>query len=163
MAIQLLTLAIVACETSADEVKEIISGCQIKTIGGTVNTKYRDYSGEDILEELHDSGVNVQRAERLEDDGASMLNIEILVPDEQRNRLDKWIIDNHMNGESAGALQEYTWGVKVGDTVDVETKDGVLNIEFRGNVIGFKDVYAQVRDMEGDVFDIELDDITVSD
>ena len=68
-----------------------------------------------------------------------------------------------MNGESAGALQEYTWGVKVGDTVDVETKDGVLNIEFRGNVIGFKDVYAQVRDMEGDVFDIELDDITVSD
>jgi len=110
MAIQLLTLAIVACETSADEVKEIISGCQIKTIGGTVNKKYRDYSGEDILEELHDSGVNVQRAERLEDDGASMLNIEIFVPDEQRNRLDKWIIDNHMNGESAGALQDYTWG-----------------------------------------------------
>lgn len=153
MAIQLLTLAIVACETSAAEVKKIISGCQIKTIGGTVNTKYRDYSGEDILEELHDSGVSVQRAERLEDDGASMLNIEILVPDEQRNRLDKWI---------AGALQDYTWGVKVGDTVDVETKDGVLNIEFRGSVIGFKDVYAQVRDMEGDVFDVELEDITVA-
>lgn len=162
MAIQLLTLAIVACETSAAEVKEIISGCQVKTIGGTVNTKYRDYSGEDILEELHDSGVSVQRAERLEDDGASMLNIEILAPDEQRTRLDKWIIDNHMNGESAGALQEYTWGVKVGDIVDVETKDGVLNIEFRGGVIGFKDVYAQVKDMEGDVFDVELDDITVS-
>jgi hypothetical protein len=162
MAIQLLTLAIVACETSAAEVKEIISGCQIKTIGGTVNTKYRDYSGEDVLEELHDSGVSVQRAERLEDDGASMLNIEILVPDEQRTRLDKWIIDNHMNGESSGALQDYTWGVKVGDTVDVETFDGVLNIEFRGRVIGFKDVYAQVEDMDGDVFDVELEGITVS-
>lgn len=162
MAVQLLTLSIVACETSADEVQEIISGCQVKTISGTVNTKYRDYSGEDILEELHDLGVSVQRAERLEDDSASMLNIEIFVPDEQRNRLDKWIVDNHINGESAGTLQDYTWGVKVGDTVDVETIDDVLNIEFRGYIIGFKDVYAQVEDMEGDVFDVELQDITVA-
>jgi len=51
--------------------------------------------------------------------------------------------------------------IKVGDTVDVETIDGVLNIEFRGRVIGFKDVYAQVEDMEENVFDVELDDITV--
>lgn len=159
MAIQLLTLAIVACETSADEVKEIISGCQLGDISGTANTKYRDYAGEDILQELSDSGLDVQRAEHLEDDGASMLNITMFVPDEQKARLEKWISENDANGEAQGALQDYTWGVKVGDTVDVETKDGVLNIEFRGSVIGFKDVYAQVRDMEGDVFDVELEDI----
>ena len=51
--------------------------------------------------------------------------------------------------------------IKVGDTVDVETKDGLRNIEFRGRVIGFKDAYAQVEDMENDVFDVELEDITV--
>jgi hypothetical protein len=164
MAIQLLTLAIVACETSSAEVKEIISGCQVKTIGGTVNTKYRDYSGEDILEELSNSGVSVQRAERLEDDGASMLNIEIFVPDEQKSRLDTWIIDNHINGESAGALQDYLWGVEVGDSVDMPAprQDDSWSHEFSGHVIGFREIFAQVEDGDHNVFDIEAERLNLN-
>lgn len=162
MATQTLLLSIIASETSTAEVLSIINGCQVTSISGTVNTKYRDYAGEDILLELNDvPGIPIKRAEHSYDDGASMITISMIVPESERSRMNDWIMNNHVDSESAGALQDYTWGVKVGDSVDVETIDGVLNIEFRGSVIGFKDVYAQVEDMNGDVFDVELEDITI--
>ena len=137
--------------------KEIISGCQLGDISGTANTKYRDYSGEDILQELSDSGLDVQRAEHLEDDGASMLNITMFVPDEQKARLEKWISENDANGEAQGALQDYTWGVEVGDTVIMPEPehDDCWKHEFSGTVIGFRGMFAQVEDGDNDVFDIE--------
>lgn len=164
MATQLLTLTLVACETSADEVKEIISGCQLGAIGGTVNTKHRDFSGEDILEELSQSGINVQRAEHLEDDGPSVLDITMFVPDEQKLRLEKWIAENHINGESIGALVDFSWGVKIGHWVvmpDPTPNDG-WNHSFQGNVIGFRGIFAQVEDGDNDVFDIEAERLNLT-
>lgn len=154
MATQLLTLTIIASETSADEVKEIISGCQLGDISGTVNTKHRDFSAEDILEELSQSGIHVQRAEHLEDDGASVLNITMFVPDEQKAHLEKWIAENHMNGESIGALVDFSWGVKVGDKAEFHDTFGWKH-SFSANVIGFRQQYVQVED-DGGIFDIEL-------
>lgn len=156
MAMQALTLSICACETSVDDIRALIQGCQLGDIGGTVNTKFRDYDAEDILEALHAEGVDVQRAERLDDDGASMLEITMFVPDERKEDVQKFIA-----GFDEGEIC-FEWGVSVGDSVDVETKDGVLNIEFRGTVIGFKGVFAQVRDMDDDVFDVPLGDITAA-
>lgn len=152
MAMQALILSIVACETSLEEIRALIQGCQLGDIGGTANTKYRDYAAEDILEALHAEGFDVQRAAHLEDDGASMLEITMFVPDERKMDVKHFIL----RSEEC----EAKWGVSVGDSVDVETKDGVLNIEFRGTVIGFKGVFAQVRDMDDDVFDVPLGDIT---
>ena len=156
MAMQALTLSIVACETSLEDIRALIQGCQLGDIGGTANTKYRDYAAEDILEALHAEGFDVQKAAHLEDDGASMLEITMFVPDERKEDVEKFIEafdESDINAE---------WGVSVGDSVDVETKDGVLNIEFRGTVIGFKGVFAQVRDMDDDVFDVLLGDITAA-
>jgi len=39
MATQALTLSLVACETSLDEIKSLISGCELGDIGGTVHTQ----------------------------------------------------------------------------------------------------------------------------
>lgn len=153
MALQALTLSLVACETSLDKIESLISGCQLGEISGTVNAKYRDFAAEDILEALHNKGFKVQRAEHLHDDGASMLNLTLFVPDERKVHVEEFIADFNDSDITA------EWGVSVGDAVDVETKDGVLNIEFRGTVVGFKDGLVQVRDMEDDVFDVALSDV----
>lgn len=156
MATKHLLLSIIACETSIEEIRELIADCQVCKISGTVNTKYQDYAAETILEELS-SDFNVIRAERLEDDGASMLEVQIFVPDEQKNRLEKWIAENHMNGESPGALQDFSWGVEIGDSVEMPdpTPNDSWNHSFQGNVIGFRHNLVEVEDGDGDVFGIE--------
>lgn len=155
MATQALTLSIVACETSLDDIKSLISGCQLGDIGGTVNTKYRDYDAEDVLEALHAEGISVQRARHLYDDGASMLEILMYVPDSERARVDAWLDD-------CEALASMDWGVSIGDTVDMPepTDTDSWNFAFSGNVIGFRCGFAQVEDGDGDVFDIEPDRLT---
>jgi hypothetical protein len=158
MATQYLTLSIVGCETSSQEIRELILGNEVVELSGTVNTKYRDYSAEDILIELHDAGVqNVEKAEHLEDDGASMIYVKMFVTDEQAQRLSLWIEEN--KDES---LQDFTWGVSIGDRVDVDGNYDGLNIEFRGTAIGFKCPWVQMRDMDDDVLDIHPDDITTA-
>lgn len=148
---QTLILSLVARETSSDAIKELLKGCQVGFLSGTVNTKYRDYDAEDILEELYE--FDVQKAERLDDDGASVIKITMFVPDSERERVETWLKDNE------DTVAEREWGVAVGDSVDVDTMDGVLNIEFRGTVVGFKGRFAQVEDMDGDVFDVVLGDV----
>lgn len=158
MATQYVELDIVACETSAQEIIDLIKDCQLADIGGTANTKYRDYAGEDILEELHDKGYDVQRAKHEEDDGASMIHVMMFVPDEQKERVNQWIADNDCDGVNQGGLQSYIWGVSIGDTVDMPEPDvntDSWNFEFRGSVVGFRGSFASVQDGDGDVFDIE--------
>ena len=58
---------------------------------------------------------DVQKARRLEDDGASMLEITMFVPDSERERVETWLKDNE------DAVAEQKWGVAVGDRVDVDT------------------------------------------
>lgn len=156
MATKHLLLSIVACEISVEEIRELIAGCQVCKISGTVNTKYQDYSAENILEELS-SDFNVIRAERLEDDGVSMLEVQIFVPDELKYRFEKWIDENHMNGEYCGALQTFSWGVEIGDSVKIPdpTPKDSWNHSFQGNVIGFRHNLVEVEDGDGDVFGIE--------
>ncbi len=150
---QLVSISVVACETNTNEIRNLIENCTVRKISGTVNTKYRDYSAEDILLNLYEENINnVQRAEQLNDDGASMLDIELIVPNNQKEKIQQFIHQTDADAQ---------WLVQIGDRVDVETKDGILNIEFTGNVIGFKDNFIQVEDMDGDVFDVELEDITV--
>lgn len=165
MATQYLTLSLVACETSAAEIRELISGCQLADIGGTANTKYRDYSGEDILEELHEGGLDVQKAEHCGDDGASMLYVRMYVPDTERARVDKWIADTDANGEAQGALQEFEWSFSIGDTVEVPDPiegEDIHNFAFQGNVIGFRCGFAQVEDGDNNVFDVEIGRLTIA-
>ena len=152
MAKQILTLSIVASETNTEAIQELIKDCEIASISGTVNTKYRDYSAENILEELYANGIEVQKAEHCEDDGASMLEITMYVPDEQKIRIKALLLDFETTEED--------WGSSVEDQVYVETKDGVLDIEFSGRIIGFKGPFAQVVDMEDNVFDVPCLDVT---
>lgn len=162
MATQFLSLALVACETSAEEIKRLAFGCHVCSVRATANTKYRDYAGEDILEELKDSGFTVQRAEHLEDDGASMVYVDLFVVDKEMNRIEKWLADNDASGISSGALQEFTWGVELGENVEMPDPKGddAWNHAFSGNVIGYREIYAQVEDGDGDVFDIEANRLT---
>jgi len=48
---------------------------------------------------------------------------------------------------------------QIGDFVLATPKNGDFNNEFSGTVVGFKDQYIQVRDMEDNVFDCEADQI----
>lgn len=159
MAMQALTLSIVACETNVDEIRSLIQGCQLGDIGGTANTKYRDYAAEDILEILNDEGVNVQRAQHCGDDGASMLEIIMFVPDERKDDVKKFIEGFHESDITA------EWGVSVGDSVEVPEPDNdgdMWNFAHQGSVIGFRGVFAQVEDGENDVWDIEPKRLTVA-
>lgn len=158
MATQYLTLNIVASETTYTEIRDLILGNEVVEIGGSVNTKYQDYTAEEILLELTDASIpNIKRAERLEDDGASMIYLKMFVPDEQAQRLSLWIEEN-----DGDALTEFDWGFEIGDEVDVKGNYDGLNIEFRGTAIGFKCPWVQVRDMDDDVLDIHPDDMTVA-
>lgn len=151
MPTQYLILHIVACETSVGEIVDLISGCRLADISGTVNTKYRDYAADDILDILWNKGFDVQRAKHLYDDGASMLCVQMAVPDSERERIEAWINEN--NGNS---LSECIWGVSVGDSVDMPAPEETdsWNYEFQGIVIDFRASFAQVEDQDGDVFDI---------
>lgn len=103
----------------------------------------------------------MQRAEHYEDDDSSVVTVQMFVPDSDKDRLKKFLLDSW----SVGSLVNSKWGVSIGDTVDVETKDGILNIEFRGTVIGFcgvffRGVFVQVEDMDNNVFDVEPECLT---
>lgn len=151
MAMQALILSIVACETSTADILELIMGCQLADISGTANTKYRDYAAEDILEELHGMGYDVQKAEHLEDDGASMLEITMFVPDEMKGVVEQFIKRYDESDITA------TWGVSIGDDVIVPdpTEHDMWNFSHQGNVIGFHASYAEVEDGDNNVWCVE--------
>jgi hypothetical protein len=147
---KLLILSIVACETSFEEIAELTKGCDIFKIGGTACTKHRDFTAEDILIDAYEAGwANVEKAEHLYDDGASMLYLDVLVPDEESSRVESWI------NENASAVSDDEW-IEVGDEVDYNPPAGHIDNSFSGVVVGFKAPYIQIKDMNDDVFDSEV-------
>ena len=51
--------------------------------------------------------------------------------------------------------------LKIGDLVMIvpKNKDSLLNHEFSGRIIGFKDEFIQVIDSESDVFDLDKNEV----
>lgn len=156
MATQTIFVCMIASETSAKEILELIEGCQILFINGTANTKYRDYSAEDIIDELRASGVKeVGRAMHLEDDSPSVININMIVPESEKSRLELWSKD----ADNETVICGFELGADIGDDVNVPSPSESFmdswNNEFTGTLVGFRGTYAQVRDAEDNVYDIE--------
>jgi hypothetical protein len=153
---KLLILSIIAGKTSFNSIEELIKGCDVFSMGGSDPVLNRNYYAETILNTVYANDLvqdgRLEKAQPFYADGVSMLYLKMLVPEKELTRVEKWIADDK------SAITEYEW-MEVGNEVNVETKDGVLNIEFPGRVIGFKSPYIQVEDLDGDVFDVESEDV----
>ena len=148
MATQAIRIALIAEQASSVLVKALIEGCQLNDIGGVCVIQEEDYAAQAILENLHLSGLDVQLPGYTET-GTGLLNILMYVPDEQRERVDKWYEENF------DRIDRWDWGVQIGDTVispEPEKTDS-FQYQFAGTVVGFRCAFAQVEDMSGDVLD----------
>ena len=145
-------IELIACETSVEDILDLIGKNRVFELGGTVNTKYRDYAAEDIIEKLAAQGINSKKPDHYEDDGASIIMVGMFVDEPDFERVEKWLDDSKVYVQNICCIEK-------GSTVFVQTQDGVLNVEFSCNVIGFKDNYIIVEDFDEDVFDVSPEDI----
>lgn len=143
---------LIACETSVEDILDLIGKNRVEELRGTVNTKYRDYAAEDIIEKLAAQGINSKKPAHYEDDEASLITVEMFVDEPDFERVEKWLDDSK-------AYVQNICCVEKGSELFVQTQDGVLNVEFSCNVIGFKDNYIVVEDYDMDVFDVSPEDI----
>ena len=125
MAQHKLKLELVACEFSVEDLLDLFGDTlNFYSISGTVNTKHRDYAAEDIMLSLQERGrCGNQRAEHLADDGASMLSLDITVPDSERERVERWI-KYHIEDPMPGAIE---WS---GRTITAGDVEGLSNSTF---------------------------------
>jgi len=157
MATQLLAFSIYACETSAESIQELVSGCTVVYMGGTVTHRHADMGADEILMDLSEVyGEKVKRPVNTGDDTPSMVMVTVIVPDSERPRLDAWLEES--SSPRVAILMDFDWGVAVGDRVSTlsPNENSSYSHPFDGTVIGFHDVYIQVEDQDGDVFDVEV-------
>ncbi len=114
-------IELIACETSVEDILDLIGKNRVFELGGTVNTKYRDYAAEDILEKLAAQGINSKKPDHDEDDGASIITVGMVVDELDFERVEKWLDDSKAYVQDVKRLEN-------GSQISVPTKYGCLRI-----------------------------------
>lgn len=115
------SVELIACETSVEDILDLIGKNRVEELRGTVNTKYRDYAAEDIIEKLAAQGINSKKPAHYEDDEASLITVEMFVDEPDFERVEKWLDDSKAYVQNIVRLEK-------GSQVSFKTKEGLMKI-----------------------------------